>query len=191
MLEGFVSRRLHGSKAERRLLLHTLLRRVELHSDRLEVEARVPTLCEQTGGSTSIEDRSNSLELPLTIPISTVRAGGEVRLLLPPSPRSGNGRHDPALIALIAKAWTARQALMSSPGISVDEAAARMGLKADYFRVLVRISFLAPDIVVAILEGRQPGMLTRQKLARMTDLPLEREAQRRVLGFSAEIRNAA
>jgi len=66
-----------------------------------------------------------------------------------------------------------------------------MGLKADYFRVLVRISFLAPDIVVAILEGRQPGMLTRQKLARMTDLPLEREAQRRVLGFSAEIRNAA
>jgi hypothetical protein len=38
-----------------------------------------------------------------------------------------------------------------------------MGLKADYFRVLVRISFLAPDIVAAILEGRQAAMLTRQK----------------------------
>ena len=32
---------------------------------------------------------------------------------------------------------------------------------------LVRISFLAPDILVAILEGRQPGTLTRQKLARI------------------------
>ena len=190
MLDDLVTRLVHRSKAERRLLLHTLLQRIELHSDRLEVEARVPTLCEQTGGSTSFEDGSNSLELPLTIPVSTVRAGREVRLLLPPSPRSGNWRHDAALIALVAKAWTARKAL-TAPGVAVDEAAAGMGLKADYFRVLVRISYLAPDVVAAILEGKQPGTLTRQKLARLTDLPLEWDAQRRVLGFSAELRNAA
>ncbi len=103
-------------------------------------------------------------EIRLTIPgLNTVRTGGEVRLLLPPSPQSDRGRHDPALIALVAKAWTARQALTSPAGISVDEAATEMGLKADYFRVLVRISFLAPDIVAAILEGRQAAMLTRQK----------------------------
>ena len=66
-----------------------------------------------------------------------------------------------------------------------------MGLKADYFRVLVRISFLAPDIVAAILEGRQPGTLTRHKLARITDLPPEWEGQRRVLGFEAQLRAAA
>jgi hypothetical protein len=65
-----------------------------------------------------------------------------------------------------------------------------MGLKLDYFRVLVRISFLAPDIVAAIVEGRQPPMLTRHKLARMTDLPLEWEAQRRALGFAAELQEA-
>ena len=35
MLESLVSRLLHGSKVERRLLLHTLLQRIELHSDRL------------------------------------------------------------------------------------------------------------------------------------------------------------
>jgi len=66
-----------------------------------------------------------------------------------------------------------------------------MGLKADYFRVLVRISFLAPDIVAAILEGRQPGTLTRHKLARMTDLPLEWDEQRRTLGFADQLREAA
>ena len=137
------------------------------------------------------DDTSPSLELTLTIPISKVRAGGEVRLLLPPAPLSNNGRHDAPLIALVAKAWTARQALTSIPGTSVDEAAASMGLKVDYFRVLMRISFLAPDIVDAILEGSQPAMLTRQKLARMTDLPLEWQAQRSALGFANELRAAA
>ena len=190
MLDDLVSRLLHGSKAERRLMLHTVVRRIELHSDRMEVVARVPALCEQTGGAASFEGGSNSLELPLTIPISTLRAGGEVRLLLLPSPRSGNGRQDASLIALVAKAWTAREAI-TAPGVTVDEAAAGMGLKADYFRVLVRISFLAPDILAAILEGRQSGTFTRQKLARMTDLPFEWGAQRRVLGFPSELRDAA
>lgn len=64
-------------------------------------------------------------------------------------------------------------------------------LKVDYYRVLVRISFLAPDIVAAILEGRQPVTLSRQKLARMTDLPLEWQAQRRMLGFADQLRDAA
>ena len=191
MLDDLLSRLLHGSKAERRSLLPSLLRRVDLHRDRLEVEARVPALSEHSDGTGSSEEGCEALELPLTIPISTVRAGGEVRLLLPPSPRSSTGRLDAALVALVAKAWTARQTLISTPGISVDEAAAGMGLKVDYYRVLVRISFLAPDIVAAILEGRQPGTLTRHKLARMTDLPIEWDVQRRVLGFADQLRDAA
>lgn len=65
-----------------------------------------------------------------------------------------------------------------------------MGLKADYFRVLVRISFLAPYIVAAILEGRQPGTLTRQKLVRMKDFPLAWEAQRDVFGCEGKLQQA-
>jgi site-specific DNA recombinase len=191
MLDDLVSRLSHGSKAERRAVLPTLLRRVDLHRDRLEVDARLPTLSEHADGTASSEEEREALELPLTIPITTVRTGGEVRLLLPPSPRSSTGRHDPALIAIVAKAWTARQALTSIPGISVEAAAAELGLKVDYYRVLVRISFLAPDIIAAILDGRQPGTLTRQRLARMTDLPWEWELQRSVIGFADLMREAA
>ncbi len=191
MLDDLVSTLVHGGKSERRSLLPFLLRRVELHRNSLEVEARVPALGHEPGGAALAEGGCESLDLTLTIPINTVRAGGEVRLLLPPSPRASNSRHDHALIALVAKAWMARQALTSTPAVSVDEAAAGMGLKVDYFRVLVRISFLAPDIVGAILEGRQPGSLTRQKLARMTDLPLDWEAQRAALGVPAELQKAA
>lgn len=53
----------------------------------------------------------------------------------------------------------------------------------DYYRVLLRLSYLAPDITQAILDGRQPISLTRQKLAPIS-LPLEWERQREVLGFA-------
>jgi site-specific DNA recombinase len=191
MLDDLVSRLSHGSKAERRALLPNLLRRVDLHRDRLEVAARVPWLNEHADGIETSEEGDEVFELPLTIPISAVRTGGEVRLLLAPSPRSSNGRHEAALIALVAKAWTARHAITVTPGISVEAAAAEIGLKVDYYRVLVRISFLAPDIIAAILDGRQPGTLTRQRLARMTDLPWEWELQRSVLGFADQLREAA
>jgi hypothetical protein len=191
MLDDIVTTLLHGSNGERRSLLSTLVRRIELHRDRLEVEARLPALVDQMGGASLSGAAGEILELPLTIPITTSRVGGEVRLLLPPSPSSSNGSQDPALIALIAKAWAARQTLTSTLGRNVDEAAAAMALKVDYFRVLVRISFLAPDIVTAILEGRQPSTLTRQKLARMMNLPLEWHQQRLALGFEAELRQAA
>ena len=191
MRDDIVARLLHGGKSERRSLLPTLLRRVDLHSGRLDLAARVPTLNEYSGGATTSQDARHILELPLTAPISTVRAGREVRLLMPPASRANTCRHDAALIALVATAWTARLALTSRAGVSVNEAATGMGLKADYFRVLVRISFLAPDIVSAILEGRQPGLLTRQTLARMTNLPFEWEAQRSTLGFATELRGAA
>jgi site-specific DNA recombinase len=48
----------------------------------------------------------------------------------------------------------------------------------------MRLNFLVPDIVVAILNGRQPAVLTATK--RMADirLPLAWTEQRKVLGFA-------
>ena len=45
-----------------------------------------------------------------------------------------------------------------------------------------RISYLAPDIVAAIVEGRQPGGLRSRKLER-GELPFCWTAQRDMLGF--------
>ena len=49
--------------------------------------------------------------------------------------------------------------------------------------MLLRIAYLAPDIVAAILDGRQPVQLNRQRLARATNLPLDWHGQRQMLGF--------
>ena len=51
---------------------------------------------------------------------------------------------------------------------------------------LIRLSYLAPDIVRALLEGRQPIELTPTRLLRLSKgLPHDWSEQRHVLGFAA------
>jgi hypothetical protein len=46
------------------------------------------------------------------------------------------------------------------------------------------LGLLAPDLVEAILAGRQPHDLTTTRLKRIGDLPLLWTEQRRLLGFT-------
>ena len=55
---------------------------------------------------------------------------------------------------------------------------------APYAARLMRLNFLAPEIVVAILNGRQPVALTASKLMADTRLPLEWVEQSKALGFA-------
>ena len=57
-------------------------------------------------------------------------------------------------------------------------------LTSSYFTRVLRLSYLAPDITRAILEGRHPRDLTAQKLLAHSRLPLAWPEQRRTLGFA-------
>jgi site-specific DNA recombinase len=49
----------------------------------------------------------------------------------------------------------------------------------------MRLSYLAPDIIIDILAGRQPPELTPKRLLRTSpDLPLDWSAQRAFLRFT-------
>jgi hypothetical protein len=58
------------------------------------------------------------------------------------------------------------------------------GVSRSYFTRLVRLSYLAPDITQAILDGRQPRDLTPEKLLEHSRLPLAWHEQRATLGFT-------
>ena len=47
---------------------------------------------------------------------------------------------------------------------------------------LLPLAFLPPDVIEAIVAGRQPAGLTAHRLIRGIDLPLAWNAQRQVLG---------
>src|SRR5437016_6791943 len=68
-------------------------------------------------------------------------------------------------------------ALMGSDSLPFAALAEREGVSPSYFTRLVRLSYLAPDITHAILDGRQPRDLTAEKLLEHSRLPLALHAQ--------------
>ncbi len=92
-------------------------------------------------------------------------------------------RPDPSLMRLLVRAFGIRDRLDRNPDLTIQRIAEAEGVVASYATRLLRLSFLAPDIVAAILEGRPPLELTANKLMRDTRLPLEWTAQRQRLGF--------
>lgn len=68
---------------------------------------------------------------------------------------------------------------------AINGALRRMGYGREHAADLLKVGFLAPDIITAILDGPQPENLTRTKLIRWPALPLDWVAQREALGFVA------
>jgi site-specific DNA recombinase len=115
----------------------------------------------------------------LSITASLRRAGKGVRLVI------GNGAAkaiDDGLASLIARAIATRNMFLAGRDDSIDAMAARLGVRRDYLAVLVRLSYLSPEIVRAILVGQQPIELTPTRLVALSrNLPHDWQEQRRLL----------
>jgi DNA invertase Pin-like site-specific DNA recombinase len=120
-------------------------------------------------------------QISLTAPVALRRAGREMVLLV--GSTIAADRSDPSLVRLVAKACALREALVSSKAPSLTAFAADQGISQSYATRLVRLAWLAPDIVETILDGRQPAGLTASKLMRDTRIPLDWQEQRKALGF--------
>ena len=86
---------------------------------------------------------------------------------------------NPRLIKLLIRAHRFHATLIGSPGVPFAA-----GVSRSYFTRLVRLSYLAPDITQALLDGRQPPDLTTDKLLAHSRLPLAWHQQRTLLGFA-------
>ena len=91
---------------------------------------------------------------------------------------------DARLVKLLIKARRFNAALVVRDDKPFAALAKRQGVSPSYFTRLVRLSYLAPDITEAILDGRQPPDLTADKLLAHSRLPLGWREQKAVLGFS-------
>lgn len=69
-------------------------------------------------------------------------------------------RADPALVKALARAFRYQRMLDQGQYASITEMAAAERLERGYLGSLLRLTLLAPDIVSAILDGRQPDGLT-------------------------------
>jgi len=89
-----------------------------------------------------------------------------------------------ALINPVARALTTRERLLSGEVESVQQMSEGSGRSREQTTRLIGLSYLAPDIVGAILDGHQPvGLTVKALMASAKDLPERWDAQREKVGF--------
>jgi site-specific DNA recombinase len=133
----------------------------------------------QSNGS-NLEEKTYTL----SVPFSLKRRGNEAKLII------GDHAEEPilvdaALTKTISNAYRWMQQLQSGAAATVVEIAQAEGLDDGEVSRVLSLAFLAPDIVKAILDGRQPFNLTARDLKRLKPLPTSWAKQRQVLVFPA------
>jgi site-specific DNA recombinase len=88
---------------------------------------------------------------------------------------------DPELIQLVIDAARWFEDLRTGKAQTIRELAQRDGSPVVHISRTLPLAFLAPDIVELILAGRQPPILTAERLRRRQSLPISWPAQRQAL----------
>jgi hypothetical protein len=115
----------------------------------------------------------------LHVPFSLVKRGGRKEIQLPDGATQPR-RTDNTLVKALARAFRWKRMLESGEFATIAELAEREGIAPSYMTRVLRLTLLAPDIVEAILNGKQGQKVT---LAQMLEpCPVEWPEQRQ---FSA------
>jgi len=124
-------------------------------------------------GTTVLRDAPATLAL--TEQVRLTRTGRAVRLVQDSGSRPGT-EADRALVGLIAKAhrWWG---MLADGEMDITALAERERCNDSYITRVVRIAFLSPEVVEAILDGRQHGALDAAKLRLAKDIPTRWEEQ--------------
>jgi site-specific DNA recombinase len=174
------------SMSEQREFLRDGIGRIVVHETGLQIAVVQSALrALLLGEQTSNNGNSTQSVFTITIEARVNRCGWEVRLVVP----GGNGTQIPArpalpLIKAVARVHRWPEKIMRGEFQSRHSIAQFAKVDQRYAGRILQFAFLAPDIIEAILEGRQPADLTVQKLLR--GLPLSWTEQRKRLGFLNE-----
>jgi hypothetical protein len=118
----------------------------------------------------------------VSISVNFLQRGGRKQILSPPgtTPWSPAPRVDSALVKAVVRAHRWRQKLENGEYTSSAELAKAEKVNDSYLSRILRLTLIAPDIIEAILTGRQPSTLQLDDL--LKPLPAAWERQRSELG---------
>jgi site-specific DNA recombinase len=120
----------------------------------------------------------------LSAPARLQRAGLEMRLLVEGAGGGPRSKPERSLLRLLAMAHQFHAMMLREQGKSITELASDAGVSPSYFSRVLRLSFLAPAIVKAILAGQHPPRLTAKHLMRHNALARAWPAQAAQLGIA-------
>lgn len=123
--------------------------------------------------------------LIISIPVTFEQRGGRKQIVVPAGSADWQlraSRCENSLINALAKAHRWRRLIETGKYSSAAELSRTEGINESYLCRVLRLTLLAPDIVEAIMDGRQPRTLELQAL--LKPLPPDWSAQRKRLGFT-------
>ena len=163
-----------GGRSELAAMLRRLVSRIEVRSHQISIAILPAGLLALLRGLSAVEHPAltdfATETVVLTVPLVRRRSGRDTRLLVDGSEAT---QADPALVRMLVRARELKTKLLQSGEASLNETSRSAGISRSYLTRLARLAFLAPDIVCAILDGRQPAQLTAARLSRITHLPLD------------------
>lgn len=164
-----------GTSLNRHAMFTSLVERIDVR------ESEIAITMSEVAQSAEAAD-AHRPPVVLTAPATRIRRGNEVRLVI--GEQDGIANRDERLVALMAESHAARDFLFASPIQQYAVAAVQFGRSRKHFARLVQLAYLAPDIVVAILNGRQPVKLSRYQMLTADRIPLRWDEQRAMFGFA-------
>ena len=172
-----------GSVLTRHELVNQMIARIDLSEEAIDLSVDKLAVAGALGLVPDLDMENKAMVL--TLPATRVRHGHQLQLIIPSQQPLSIVRttRDEKLVALVAEAHQARQLLLASPQRSIAAIAFDQGRCRTRLGRLVALACLAPDIVTAIVEGRQPLTLTSRALMEF-ELPLGWTDQRVLLGFA-------
>lgn len=119
------------------------------------------------------------------VPISTRKRGGRKLILAPSGTHvtSVYRRIDNAMVKAIARAFRWREMLENGECSTLREIAQAEKINESYVSRVLRLTLLSPELIEAILNGRQPAGLQLEDLTKR--FPVEWEIQRGAFAVSS------
>ncbi len=168
--------------AKKQELISKCIGRIELN------DTAVAIILDNRGLLEALDNKSNLAvspkDLVIHCPAMKVRRGQELRLVIPPSHSTDlpTGRDD-KLVALIVESRSTLELILANPNESLPALASHIGRCRVRMAKLAKLACLAPEILMLVLDGKQPLNLTPRRLLD-ADLPLCWDEQKRTLGFA-------
>lgn len=136
--------------------------------------------------SLSLQPEENTFSI--FVPMKLKKRGGAAMVILPKEEKvekieidHSKPNYDYKLINALAKAYK-WQKQMEKQGLNISQLSAKENISDRYVSRILRLNYLAPDIVRAMLEGKQPRNLRLQDFT-TKNIPELWSDQRALFGF--------
>ena len=174
------------AEPQRIALLHKILHRVVVDRRTMRIEIRRKALgvhLPRDGIAEAEDDEKVGEHLVLDLPLLLRKRGVETRLVLGGQDAPATDPEPVLLRSIIqGRLWLRR--FVTGEASTLASIAATDGVDTGLVSRAVALAHLAPEIVAAIVAGRQPEDLTAERLLRLSDLPISWSAQCQLLGIA-------